>query len=223
VLWLNRDVDPLLALGPTMALGTGGEIKAGAGPTPTWLGPEGWLPDVPPGGLLGLRWDGQQLTVATVDDAAAADSPRTQDVRRLLAAHASARQRGSWPYAAAAPLTAVVLSALVEDPELFRSPLPPLSELLPLPEDQRPQDGWPPHGDIGADEVLHVPVPMRVHRELARRADLLGDRLPQYAAMLLGAAADRVLPAERRSYETYDDYGGLPAYDNVVTPSRWAR
>jgi hypothetical protein len=224
VLWLSRDVDPLLALNATsMRLGTGGEVRAGAGATPTWVGPAGWLPDVEPGALLGLCWDGKALTASRADDVPAADSPRTQDVRRLLAAHASARHTGMWPYRDAPPLTAVVLSALVEDPDLFRTPLPPLSELLPLPEDLRPQDERPPYLEFGTDEVLRVPLPHRVHRELARRADLLGDRLPDYAAMLLGAAADRVVPVERRGYDGYDRYGDLPAYDNVVAHTRWGR
>jgi len=226
VLWLSRDVDPLLALGPTsLPLVTGGDARAGAGATPTWIGPAGWLPDVDAGALLGLRWDGKALAVSAVDGVAPADSPLVQDVRRLLAAHASARHGDSWPYSAP-PLTAVVLSALVEAPDLFHHPLPPLSELLPLPEDLRPQDEPPPHREFGTDEVLQVPLPWRVHRELARRADLLGDRLPDYAAMLLGAAADRVLPVNRRNYEGYDGYdryGELPGYGNVVAPTRWAR
>ena len=47
-----------------------------------------------------------------------------------------------------------------------------------------------------------MPLPLRVHEELARRADLLGERLPDYLTLLLGAAADRVqLPPPR-----YDRY-----------------
>lgn len=40
-----------------------------------------------------------------------------------------------------ASLTRTVLSALVEDPQLFAHPLPPLRELLP--KDLRPQDSHP--------------------------------------------------------------------------------
>ncbi|MBK5306887.1 MAG: hypothetical protein JJD92_09395 [Frankiaceae bacterium] len=224
VLWLNRDVDPLLALGAAnLLLQAGGNVRAGAGTTPTWVGPAGWLPDVDAGGLLALRWDGKALAVGAADDVPAADSSRVHDVRRFLAAHALARHTGSWPYRSAPPLTAVVLSALVEDPALFSSPVPPLSELLPLPEHLLPQEEGPPYGELGSDQVLQVPLPERVHRELSRRAELLGDRLPQYVAMLLGAAADRVVPRERSDYENYDRYGDLPAYDNVIQPSRWAR
>lgn len=224
VLWLNRDVDPLLALGAaSLPLQMGGDVRAGAGRTPTWVGPAGWLPDVDPGGLLALHWDGKALAVAAAKDVPATDSPRAHDVRRFLAAHATARHNGSWPYSSAPPLTAVVLSALVEDPMLFRTPVPPLSELLPLPEDLRPHEQGPPHTEFGSDQVLQVPLPLRVHGELSRRADLLGDRLPEYAAMLLGAAADRVQPRDRSGYESYERYDGLPAYDNVIQPSRWAR
>ena len=92
VLWLNRDVDPLLALGATsLPLQAGGDIRPGVGSTPTWVGPEGWLPDVDAGGLLALRWDGKALVVSTAEDVPAADSAQAHDVRRFLAAHASAR------------------------------------------------------------------------------------------------------------------------------------
>jgi len=40
-----------------------------------------------------------------------------------------------WSSVPRTSLTKTVLSALVEDRQLFASPLPPLRELLPLPED----------------------------------------------------------------------------------------
>jgi hypothetical protein len=116
----------------------------------------------------------------------------------------------------------VVLSALLEDPQLFRSPLPPLSELLPLPEDLRPLWDDEPRRETEGYETLQLAVPRRVHRELTRRADLLGDRLPDYAAMLLGAAADRLAPSDRTRYDGYPSYDDVEDY-NVVTPARWRR
>jgi hypothetical protein len=220
VLWLSRDVDPLLALNLTsLPLKGGGEARGGAGNTPTWVGPRGWLPDVAPGELIALTWDGEALDVRPLATVPAADSDTVAATRTLLAAHASARHRGSWPYSSAPPLTTVVLSALLEDPQLFREPLPPLSELLPLPEDLRPLADDIPFREMDGYEVLQLALPWRVHRELSRRADLLGDRLPDYAAMLLGAASDRVLPAERPRYSPYDDFDE----DNVVAPARWRR
>lgn len=37
-------------------------------------------------------------------------------------------------------------------------------------------------------------LPHRIADELGWRADLLGDRLPDYVSMLLSAAADRLVP-----------------------------
>ncbi|MCU1674923.1 MAG: hypothetical protein JWN77_3036 [Frankiales bacterium] len=222
VLWLNRDIDPLLALGcGPLPLKPGGEVQRGAGSRLTWVGPEGWLPDVPAGELLALRWDGSTLDVWVAQDVPAADSAAAADARSLLAAHASARHRDRWTFDDAPPLTETVLSALVEDPRLFAQPLPPLSELLPLPEHLRPTDAGPPDSEIGRHEMLHLPLPGRVHRELSRRADLLGEHVTEYAAMLLGAAADRVLPPERRPHWDVDEYE--PSYGNVVGSTRWGR
>lgn len=220
VLWLSRDVDPLLALNlARLPLSRGGEVSAGAGPASTWFGPTGWLPDVPPGELIVLSWDGAALDVGPAATVPALDSDVVADIRRVLAGHAAARHRDSW-LPSAPSLTSVVLSALLEDPLLFTRPLPPLSELLPLPEDLRPLDDFP-RREMDY-ELLQLALPRRVHRELSRRSQLLGDRLPDYAAMLLGAAADRVLPAERPRYDGYSPYDDLEL-DNVVAPATWRR
>lgn len=223
VLWLSRDVDPLLALNAArLPLKGGGDVTPGDGDSATWVGPTGWLPDVPPGELLALSWDGAALAVTAVTGVPAVDSDIVTDVRTLLAGHASARHRSRWPNSAVAPLTAVVLSALLEEPALFSAPLPPLSELLPLPEDLRPVLDGVPRVEVTDYEVLRLPLPRRVHRELQRRADLLGDHLPDYAAMLLGAAADRLLPSPRPSYDRYSPYDDVYD-DNVVAPAGWGR
>jgi hypothetical protein len=60
-----------------------------------------------------------------------------------------------------------------------------------------------------------------VHEELARRADLLGEQLPDYLCLLLTAAADRVqLPAPR--YDRYVPYE-RPYDSDVVQLDRWGR
>ncbi len=55
--------------------------------------------------------------------------------------------------------------------------------------------------------IVEVPLPLRVHEELGRRTDLLGELLPDYLALLLGAAADRVQLAPP-TYERYEPCGG---------------
>ena len=223
VLWRTRDVEPLLALKlEILPLKGGGEVRDGAGMSPTWVGPAGWLPDVAPGELIALTWDGAALDVHPATTVPANDSDAVADVRRLLAAHAGTRHREPWSPTIAPALNTVVLSALLEDPLLFRSPLPPLSELLPLPEDLRALWDELPRHELDGYEQLHLALPRRVHRELSRRADLIGDRLPDYAAMLLGAAADRLLPADRRRYDGDPSYDDVEDY-NVVSPARWRR
>lgn len=65
----------------------------------------------------------------------AGDSDVLRDVREVLSRHARVEHKYGWSSVPRTSLTKTVLSALVEDRQLFASPLPPLRELLPLPED----------------------------------------------------------------------------------------
>jgi hypothetical protein len=224
VLWSHRDLDALAAL-PRLPLATGGELRRGASAVESWTGPAGWLPAVRPGELLGLRWDGAALHAVAVADAARGDSERATEVREVLGRHARAMRRQpytySYSYQPRTSLTSVVLSALVEDPNLFTTPVPPLRELLPLPEDLRPQDAVGERDPERTAAIVEVPLPRRVHEELARRADLLGERLQDYLTLLLGAAADRVcLPPPR--YDRYVPYAEEDPSE-VVSLSGWRR
>ena len=140
--------------------------------------------------------------------------------REVLARHTRPEHRHGWSSAPRTSLRRAVVSALVEDPELFAQPLPPLRELLPLPEDLRPQDADLPY-DRGRDLLpVEVPLSPRVHGELARRADLLAERLPDYLSLLLCAAADRLQPVSR--YDAWRDaYDGPSAGDSVVRLDQW--
>lgn len=218
VLWTYRDLDPLAAL-PRLPLATGGEMTRSASAVESWTGPSGWLPDVSSGEVLGLRWDGAALHVDVLRDLAAGGSERARDVREVLGRHARAQRPYGWSYEPRSSLTTTVLTALVEEPALFATPLPPLRELLPLPEDLRPQDAGERDQERTAT-IVEVPLPLRAHEELARRADLLGERLPDYLCLLLAAAADRVqLPPPR--YDRYVAYE--PVDDDVVRLDRWGR
>ncbi|MBW3648215.1 MAG: hypothetical protein KY440_10630 [Actinobacteria bacterium] len=225
VLWSHRDLDPFTTLDTSggLPLVSGGVVRPGTSGAAAWTGPAGWLSERAAGDVLVLRWDGRQLGVELAVDVPAGDSATAQDVRRLLARHARLHHHHEpWRHAEAMPLTAVVLSALIEDPTLFVHPLPPLSELVPLPEDLRPQDQWSDATSFSPCTVVQVPLPDRVHRELARRSDLLGEQLPQYMSMLLSAAADRILPPARG----YGSYPPSDAYDDsgdVIQLSRWSR
>lgn len=226
VLWSVRDLEPLAALWSygAVPLSSGGAVRRGAGDVPTWTGPPGWLPPSEPGGLLALRWDGTALCVDVPVGVSPADSDRAQDVRRVLARHAAPRGLRHLP---TEDLATTVVSALVEDPDLFARALPPLSELMPLPTALRPHDAWPSHQGGGGTIVLPVPLATRVNLELGRRADLLGEQLPEYISMLLSAAADRVAPppVPKVSYGSYEDGSLLYEHDaaDVIDLRRWNR
>ncbi|HWH30600.1 MAG TPA: hypothetical protein VNU26_16885 [Mycobacteriales bacterium] len=223
VLWTYRDLDALAAL-RRMPLGSGGELRRGQGAIESWTGPKGWLPTTSAGELLALRWDGAALHVSVVDDVPAGDSDVVRDVREVLGRHARGQRRYGLSSEPRASLTGTVLSALVEDPALFSRPLPPLRELLPLPESLRPSDGEPGRDPELRARIVEVPVPLRVHDELARRADLIGERLPDYLALLLGAAADRV-QLTPYTYDRYEPYGGPFTAEggDVVRLDSWGR
>lgn len=108
---------------------------------------------------------------------------------------------------------------------MFAEPLPPLRELLPLREDLRPQDGHPGRDPDLRARIVEVPLPLRVHEELGRRADLIGERLPDYLSLLLGAAADRVQLRPPSRYERFEPYDGplTPEGADVVRVDGWSR
>ncbi|MFN2537750.1 MAG: hypothetical protein ABR549_06305 [Mycobacteriales bacterium] len=105
-------------------------------------------------------------------------------------------------YSVKPDVATVFLSALREAPDLFTVPQKPLSEIFPL-EGGRLHDTrfWEAHRD-GRRLTSHLPE--RVYDELARRSDLLGEHLVDHAAVLLGAALDRVVPPSDR-YSYHDD------------------
>lgn len=212
VLWTHRDLEPLEPLFSTpLPLEAGGAVRCGGDPgLRTLIGPAGWLPEIGPGDLLAVRWDGTHLSVTPVVEPP--DPARSTYVRNLLAAHVThdATSVRSYRSPVTSALTATVLSALREDPDLFAAPVAPLSELLPLPDAEAVDPTyWEHHG---RGERLLLRLPHRVLEELHRRADLLGDTVTDYASMLLGAAVDRARPLEhpRYSYRSYDE----PSYDS---------
>ena len=212
ILWVHQDLEPLDALAREhgFALASGGFARSGSTELRTLVGPEGWLPEVDAGEVLGLRWDGRLLHVEGPVDVPALTDPRVLRARELLRVHSHVLGRDTWRDPGVGRWSRVILSALQEDPDLFGEPLPPLNELLPLPEVLADDSSlWESHRD-GRRITLHLPP--RVYDELGRRADLLGDRLVDYAGMLLGAATDRLQPAARCSC----------SYDDEPTPS-WAR
>ncbi|MCW2669953.1 MAG: hypothetical protein JWO27_1850 [Frankiales bacterium] len=218
VLWVHRDLEPFdgLLTGREVPLLSGGCARLGGGSeVRTLVGPDGWLPEIPPGGLVGLRWSGHALDVFPIEQPVPTDPAALAPVRDLLRRHSESL---SQPHRVKPELAAVFLSALREAPELFSQPLPPLSEILPLPEHAFDDTAlWEAHRD-GRRLTLHLPP--RVYDELSRRADLLGEQVPDHAAVLLGAAVDRVQALVRARHDPpyYED---RYRDDDVLSPLRW--
>ena len=223
VLWVHDDLAPFDGLLPSgdVPLARGGVVRRGGSDVRTFLGPEGWLPTIDAGGLVGLRWNGEALEVSTVDPKDLPDEAALGALRDLLCLH-----RGGLPaYGGQGPtVSEILLSALREAPDMFTGPLPPLSELFPLPPRVvHETTQWEMH-EPGERVTLHLPT--RVLEELSRRAGLLGESVPTHAAILLGAAVDRaqrVPVRDDRDYaysRGYDDYryDSAPYADDIVRP-----
>ena len=212
VLWVHRDLEPFdgLLTGDTIPLLSGGVARLGGGQIRTLIGPEGWLPDVPPGDLLGLRWTGRALDVFPVDQPVSTD---LAPVRDLLRRHLEGLAK---PYGAHPEMATVFVSVLREAPQLFSTPQPPLSEIFSLSiAELSDASAWEAHTD-GRRLTLHLPE--RVYDELQRRAEMLGEHLADHAAVLLGAASDRVKVAVRGRYE--QEYYEAYRDEDVTRPLR---
>jgi len=158
-LWPRNDLFPLMPLlSRGMPLAGGGAVVLAEGhrnPFPVLLGPADWLPVVPAGTLLALRWRARVLTVAPTDVDPDAVTDEVATLRDAFAYHRDANSLRRWQ----PPFAAAVLGALLEIPGLLSTALPPLGEilgdLLRLPDPPRPVRSWccctsrhePPYGD----------------------------------------------------------------------------
>lgn len=133
-LWTNLSLQPLYAYAgiDPLPLTTGGELTAGRFGHAALIGPPGWLPDVPAGGLVGLTVERGRVRVVPLPEGVNASPEHEQQVRATLAQHI--REEAWWSdYGEPnreAELNRAIGHALLEDPDLFRRPLSPLTELL---------------------------------------------------------------------------------------------
>jgi len=202
--YAGRELDPLRLVLDSggLPLATGGLIEAARSGVPAWCGPDGWLPDVEAGALLAFRLSAGRLSVrlASVDADAVVD--RAEFLRTTVARHARWLDTERYP-SVGVPLAGVLLSALVEVPDLLAEPLPPLDEILALPP--------APWGDTWTREIaasaregetLTVPgVPTGLAVELRERARLNGIPLGEYVVVQLAAVAWRAQPPCRHELE----------------------
>jgi hypothetical protein len=88
-LWATVAIQPLLTLLTVrpLPLVTGGELRIAEHGLAAVMGPDGWLPDVPAFGLVGLQLRDGAAAVRAVGDSELPDLPAQQSVRELVARH----------------------------------------------------------------------------------------------------------------------------------------
>jgi len=219
-LWATSALAPLVTalIEAPLPLASGaGVISMSDHLLPAIVGPPGWLPDVPGGGLVGLRLREGMVETRAVEESGSS-LPAQQAVRELVGRHyVNERWYDDGEPTTRVTLTRALSSAVLEMPELLRSPIEPIDELLldPLQEQHRYV-----FRDLAAfqqmESVSISPqgLPIGLHMELTRRADLFGMTLDQYVIAVLGHLAWRTPFAE--DLEPWDDWA--PAEEGTVTP-----
>lgn len=112
----------------------------------TWVGPPGWLPDVPAGGLVGLQLRNGTLRAEAVELTEDLASERATRVRAAVSRHLPPAWRakngrwlgrhyvGSLDGSPLMQLGQAVERAAIEEPAPFREPGLPLGEVLRVPD-----------------------------------------------------------------------------------------
>lgn len=186
------------------------------------VGPPGWLPDAERGDLLALRWSNGELSASLLDPIDLAPPAEEGHVRELLAERLDAERW--WSDDDAVERTRLLTRALglarLEDPELLSTPHAPLDELLFEPLAERSREVWRDFAATRQCEQTTLTldqVPVRLERELERRATRYGMSRDQFVVALLGHLAWRTPFAE--DMEPWDQWlPERPARDTGTAP-----
>lgn len=219
-LWTNVSLQPLLvcaALDP-IPLVSGGALTVAEFGHPALVGPPGWMPDVPAGALLALTVERGRVRIEALPNGVGATPAQEQRVRAILGRHI--REEAWWSDVAEpdreAELNKAVGHALVEDPELFRTPVSPLIELLHdvLLEHSR-QHLFDEAAAWNAGDVVSFSVagmPECLYAELNRRAIRYGMSFDRFVVATLGHCAWRTPFAEDLGpWESWEVPGPQPS------------
>ena len=203
-LWLGLSVQPFtdLAMDGPLPLADGGEAVLGADLQGVLVGPQGWLPDVPRHGLVGLTWREGTLEVSGVDPDDLPSPADEQHVRRVVAEYC---ERERWwsdpqgPEERAWMVLGAVAYARMEDQEFLATAHLPLDEVLIDPFEVKAADHWREYAASKQQESVSFclgAVPVALHNELSRRATQYGMSFDQYVIAILGHLAWRTPFAE---------------------------
>ncbi|WP_151526673.1 hypothetical protein [Serinicoccus kebangsaanensis] len=205
-LWTDLSLLPfqVCAEGEPLPLAGGGEVTRGTFAHDALVGPEGWLPDVPRGGLIALTWEDGALRISACPDSGVPVA-RDAEVRGIVGRHVREQRWwsgwGSEDELDRRPELARALAhALLEDPQLFTDPVGPLDEVLHgiLAEYSR-QHLVEDTAAWEAGEVVSFSVagmPEALYGELSRRATKFGMSFDRFVVATLGHTAWRTPFAE---------------------------
>jgi hypothetical protein len=223
-LWLGTGTQPLLnaaAYRPIPLADGSGEVRRAEPGHDALIGPDGWLPDVKRYQLIGLRVSGGKLEVFHVADDDLA-SPEEQLRLRELLSTTYQRERG-WARdddlaGRPAMLARTISLALLEVPDLFATPYPPLDELLHNPLERHVDtEHWRFLATGQQCETVGFWIdglPAALDMELKARARQYGMTDAQFIVALLSTLAWRTPFAE--------DMEPWTEWDNERTPGRIA-
>lgn len=204
-LWCGASLQPLLNIVGyhPIPLLHGGEVTRMPSGHEVLVGPEGWLPEVPRLGLVGLRLQDGRLVAEPVHPDELPSLEEEQAARSLIAHH---YRRELWwtgedsMSARPGELVQALTLAKLEDPELLTRPYPPLDELL-YNALERDLDvcHWQEfaaarHGETVSFSISSMPEALDL--ELRRRADKYGMSSSQFVIAILGHLAWRTPFAE---------------------------
>lgn len=224
-LWTNVSLQPLLvcATFDPIPLVTGGELTTAKFGHPALVGPPGWMPDVPAGTVLALTVERGRARIEALTAGVEATPAQEQRVRAILGRHI--REEAWWAGGAEpdreAELNRALGHALVEDPELFRTPVSPLIELLHdvLSEHSR-RHVFDDTGAWEAGAVVSFSVagmPEYLHTELSRRATKYGMSFDRFVVATLGHCAWRTPFAEDLGpWESWDLPEAQPSAPTIL-------
>ena len=216
-LWATSALAPIVTAlleAPVVLASGAGRARMSDHLHPALVGPPGWLPEVAAGGLVALRFiDGWLETTGVAEPPGGLVAQ--QEIRELVGRHyASERWHLHDEPTTRITLTRALAGAVLEVPDLLRAPAAPMDELLldPLQEQHRHV-----FRDMEAGQQMESVsislwgIPVGLHNELRRRAELFGMALDQYVIAVLGHLAWRTPFAE--DMEPWD--GWAPASEEA--------